>query len=108
VANTHANWGGVAGYASYQWIEAFRTAVRLEYFKDADGARNGVRPAGQSLNLFEITATAEYKLWRGLMARLEYRHDAADHKAFNVRNPGPAPTSSTQDTITIALSYVFP
>ena len=44
VANTHASWGGVAGYASYQWLEAFRTALRLEYFKDADGARNGIRP----------------------------------------------------------------
>jgi Putative beta-barrel porin-2, OmpL-like. bbp2 len=108
VTDTHASWGGIAGYASYQWTEPFRTALRFGYFKDADGVRNGVRPAGQSLNLFELTATAEYKIWRGLMARLEYRHDAADHKAFNVRNPGPAPTSSTQDTITIALYYVFP
>jgi len=108
VADTHANWGGVAGYASYQWIEAVRTAIRLEYFKDADGVRNGIRPPGQELNLFEITATAEYKIWRGLMVRLEYRRDAADHKVFNVRNPGPEPTSSTQDTITSALSYVFP
>jgi hypothetical protein len=73
-----------------------------------DGVRNGIRPAGQELNLFEITATAEYKIWRGLMARLEYRHDAADHKVFSVRNPGPAPTSRTQETITIALYYVFP
>jgi hypothetical protein len=108
VGDTHASWGGVAGYASYQWTGAFRTALRLEYFKDADGVRNGIRPAGKELNLFEITATAEYKIWRGLMTRFEYRHDAADHKVFSVRSPGPAPTARTQDTISIALYYVFP
>jgi len=41
------------------------------------------------------------------MTRLEYRHDQADHQVFRVVNPGPAPASRSQDTISLALYYVF-
>ena len=97
-----AAWRGIAGYASYQWTNAIRTALRLDYFKDADGVRNGIRSPGEALNLWETTLTFEYKIWRGFMTRLEYRHDQADHQVFHVRNPGPAPTSRSQDTMNLA------
>jgi hypothetical protein len=106
-SDTHSNWGGIAGYASYQWTKALRTALRLDYFKDADGARSGVRFPGEAINLWETTLTFEYKIWRGFMTRLEYRHDQADHQVFRVVNPGPAPASRSQDTISLALYYVF-
>lgn len=48
---------------------------------------------------------AEYKIWRGLVGRLEYRDDEANHKAFNLQNHGP--TSHAQDTMTAALYYFF-
>jgi len=105
--NTDAAWGGIAGYIAYDWTKAPRTALRVEYFADVDGVRNGIRPAGQRLDLYEVTATVEYKIWRGLVGRLEYRHDWADEKVFNVNDPGPAPTSRSQDTLTLALHYLF-
>jgi hypothetical protein len=59
------------------------------------------------VSLWETTATLQYKIWRGLMGRLEYRHDDADTKVFKVRTPGLTPTSKTQDTLTLALTYLF-
>src|SRR5215470_12394308 len=34
-----SRWGGVAGYAAYDWTTALRTALRLEYFADPGGVR---------------------------------------------------------------------
>ena len=107
--NNDATWWGFAMYAAYDWTESFRTAVRGEYFADPDGVRTLARGAGNKVKLWEITATASWKVWRGLLARLEYRHDqeAYGEKVFKVRTPGLVPTGSAQDTVTLALSYVF-
>ena len=106
-SSTTARWYGVAGYVAYDWTEQLRTAFRGEYFRDADGARTLALGAGQSVSLWEITATLQYKIWKGLVGRLEFRHDQADEKAFKVRAPGLVPTSKSQDTITVALHYLF-
>ena len=105
--NRTAHWGGVAGYAAYGWTKALRTALRLEYFSDADGPRNAIRPAGQKLDLYEVTATLEYRIWRGLVGRVEYRHDRASEKAFGVGRADLAPTANTQNTIAFAFYYAF-
>jgi hypothetical protein len=105
--STNAVWWGYAGYVAYDWTEKLRTAVRGEYFRDADGARTLAVAPGTPVSLWEITATVQYKIWKGLMARLEYRHDDADRKVFKVRAPGLVPTSTYQDTITVALDYLF-
>jgi hypothetical protein len=39
--------------------------------------------------------------------RLEYRHDQASTKSFSLTNFSTTPTSRSQDTFSIALSYVF-
>jgi hypothetical protein len=54
-----------------------------------------------------ITATVQYKIWRELVGRVEYRHDQADEKVFKIRRPGLVPTGDSQDTITLALYYSF-
>jgi hypothetical protein len=105
--STNAVWWGYAGYVAYDWTDQLRTAVRGEYFRDADGARTLAVAPGSPVSLWEITATVQYKIWRGLVGRVEYRHDQADEKVFSIRNPGPAPTSKSQDTITLALYYSF-
>jgi Putative beta-barrel porin-2, OmpL-like. bbp2 len=93
-----ATWWGVAAYGAYDWTEKLRTAVRLEYFEDSDGARTGF---GDKLGLFGVTATLQYKIWKGLVGRLEYRHDEADETVFKAgRDKG-------QDTFTVALYYSF-
>jgi hypothetical protein len=109
-SDTDATWWGLAGYAAYDWTEKLRTAVRGEYFSDPKGVRTAATAAGAGgrVALWEVTATAQYKIWRGLMGRLEYRHDEdAESKVFKIRAPGYVPTGRSQDTVTVALSYQF-
>lgn len=104
---TDATWWGVAGYAAYDWTEKLRTAARLEYFNDAESVRTAARAAGSRTSLWELTATAQYKIWKGLVGRLEYRHDQANEKVFKLRDHGTTPTAKDQDTLTAALYYSF-
>jgi hypothetical protein len=101
-----SRWGGVAGYVGYDWTKAFRTVIRLEYFSDPQGVKSSETSAvGRNVDLWGVTATAEYKVWRGLMGRLEYRHDEANRKAFGLQ--AGLPVSRAQNTITLALYYSF-
>jgi hypothetical protein len=102
-----AHWWGYALYAAYDWTEKLRTALRFGYFKDADGVRTLAVAPGSKVSLYDVTATAQYKVWRGLVGRVEYRHDQADERVFKIKNPGPAATSKHQDTISVVLSYLF-
>jgi hypothetical protein len=79
-------------------MAALRTAIRLEYFRDADGVRTGF---GSDLGVYGATATLQYKIWRGLVGRLEYRHDQADGRVFS------AGTNKSQDTVSVSLYYSF-
>jgi opacity protein-like surface antigen len=108
--DTDATWWGWAAYAAYDWTDKLRTALRQEYFKDADGARTGF---GSKLSLWSTTATVQYRIWKGLVARLEYRHDQADEKVFKARTTRPdasggvAAQSRSLDTISLSLYYSF-
>jgi hypothetical protein len=93
---------------AYQWTRELRTALRAEYFADPQGVRSSETvPAGHNVELAELTATIEYRIWRGLVGRLEYRHDEANRRAFSLQNHGTTPTSHAQNTITMALYYSF-
>jgi hypothetical protein len=102
-----SSWIGIAGYVAYDWTKALRTVLRLEYFADPQGVRNGITAPGHNVDYYDITPTVEYKIWRGLIGRLEYRHDQASTKSFSLTNFSTTPTSRAQDTFSIALSYVF-
>ena len=103
-----SRWWGYAGYVAYDWTDKLRTAFRGEFFTDPMGSRTG---AGQKVDLWEMTATVQYKIWKGLMGRLELRHDDADTKVFKVlggrHGSDLVPTSKTQDTISFVLDYLF-
>jgi hypothetical protein len=105
--NNNASWWGWAAYAAYDWTQALRTALRLEYFKDAEGVRTQLSPPGNKLDLWEVTLTAQYRIWKGLVGRVEYRHDSANQKVFSIRAPGYVPTGKSQDTISFDLYYLF-
>jgi len=105
--NNNASWWGWAGYVAYDWTEALRTVLRVEYFQDSDGIRTLAVGPGSRVELYEVTATLQYKIWKGLVGRLEYRHDSADEKVFSNRAPGNVPTGKTQNTLTLALYYSF-
>ncbi len=109
--NTDATWWGWAGYVAYDWTESLRTAVRQEFFRDAAGARSG---SGIGTDLWSTTATIQYKIWKGLVGRVEYRHDASDEKVFRVRYSRPditaqglLPRGKSLDTISVSLYYSF-
>ena len=106
-SDNNAMWWGWAGYVVYDWTEKLRTAVRLEYFKDTEGVRTLAAPLGTKLDLYGVTATIQYNIWKGLFGRLEYRHDSANQKVFTVRPQGDVATGKSQDTITLALYYSF-
>ena len=105
--HNNSSWSGVAGYVAYDWTKSLRTALRVEYFADPQGVRNGITAPGHNVNYYEITPTLEYKIWRGLVGRLEYRHDQASTKSFSLTNFSTTPTSRAQDTFSFALSYIF-
>jgi hypothetical protein len=106
-SDNNATWWGWAGYVVYDWTEKLRTAVRLEYFKDAEGVRTLAVSPGTKLDLYGVTATVQYNIWKGLFGRLEYRHDSANQKVFAIRAPGYVATGKSQDTLTLALYYSF-
>ena len=113
-----AVWQGVSLIANYDLTEKLSFALRGEYFIDEDGARTAFAGTGtpsglplqRRLNVYEVTATAKYKLWGGLFTRLEYRHDQS------ITDGGGQPvfdgetgvsTRKRQDTIAVELAYVF-
>ncbi|MGH7396916.1 MAG: outer membrane beta-barrel protein, partial [Candidatus Rokuibacteriota bacterium] len=106
-----ATWWGWAGYAAYDWTENLRTSVRQEFFRDAHGVRTG---SGAGTDLWSTTATIQYKIWKGLVGRLEYRHDQSDQDVYRVRYSRPDITSQglvargkSMDTISVSLYYSF-
>jgi hypothetical protein len=105
--DTDASWWGIAGYGAYDWTEQLRTALRLEYFADPESVRSAARALGSRTSLWEVTGTLQYKIWRGLVGRLEYRHDQANEKVFKLEDHGLTPTAKNQDTISLALYYSF-
>jgi hypothetical protein len=106
-AHDNSSWGGMAGYIAYEWTKALRSALRLEYFADPQGVRNGITAPGHNVDFYELTATVEYKIWRGLVGRLEYRHDQSSQKAFSLTNHGVTPTSRAQNTMSFDVYYAF-
>ena len=103
--DTTATWWGLAGYAGYDWTEKLRTALRWEYFRDSDSVRTAAQAPGLRTSLWETTATVQYKIWKGLVGRLEYRHDQANERVFKVKSAGA--TSKAQDTLSVSLYYLF-
>ena len=105
LSNTTAKWWGIAGYAAYDWTEKLRTTFRAEYFEDRDSVRTAAQAPGLKTSVWETTATVRYKIWKGLLARVEYRHDQANEKVFKTKLFGP--TAKAQDTLSLDVIYQF-
>jgi hypothetical protein len=107
------SWSAAAGYIVYDLNDNIELATRGEWFRDADGARTGLRQT-----LGEITETLNYKVPNvsGLLARLEYRHDESSARPFfNSDTYGPTSllaglpnhTRPGQDTFMADAVYSF-
>ncbi|MBI3318107.1 MAG: porin [Candidatus Omnitrophica bacterium] len=101
----NASWQGVAAYARYQLNDWYALALRGEYFADEDGIRTASRANNgvTDLRLWELTLTQEFKLYKDLITRLEWRHD---HASANVFNAGSS-NDNTQDTLSLEMIYPF-
>jgi len=103
-----ANWSGVALYAKYDLADKWSLAGRWEWFNDADNVRTGFTGLGGStlddLHFNEYTLTSQWQLYTHLLARLEYRHDAASEAVFFSNNAG---LTNSQDTVAAEVIYHF-
>lgn len=94
-----ADWQGYALYAKYDYNDWLTFGARWEQFWDDQGVRTGSAVLNQ---LWEMTYTADFKVYTNLLTRLEYRHDHADTRtAFDTG------TENSQDTVGASLIYLF-
>jgi len=94
------NWAGIAVGGKYQINDRFAFAPRFEYYDDMDGFTTGV---AQSIE--EVTLTGEMKIRNGLIARLEYRRDHADHPYFD--RGAQAMVAKNQSTFALGIIASF-
>jgi hypothetical protein len=117
----NARWGGVAGYAVYDFTEQWGFRFRSEIFEDAGGYVScngtesfpkanvcfGATPTRTSPDfaqtLWETTFTVQFRPIRPLLTRLEYRQD---HSNKNVFQRGNTATNS-QDTLALDVIWLF-
>jgi len=76
--NHLSDWWGAAGAVHIQADAKSAISFRGEYFDDPDGYQTGTEQ-----QLYEGTATYEYKWLEGLLMRVEYRIDQSDKQFFD-------------------------
>jgi hypothetical protein len=89
---------GGAAYVRHQFTPRFALAGRVEYLSDRGGLFSGVTQA-----LKETTATADYKLADGFLARGEWRRDFSNRAFFLTEMPGLL--KRDQNTATLGLIW---
>jgi len=79
-------WNGIAAYAKYDIYDWWSIAGRIEYLNDQNGIRtNVVNNAAMPVTncyLTEFTLTNEFKIYKNVITRLEYRYDKASDQVF--------------------------
>lgn len=95
-----ASWYGHAGYARFDINDEWSFSLRGEYMNDDDGVRvNSGTPADYK----ELTGTVEYRPWKNLITRFEYRADRASEEVFNDEDG----TTDTQSTFAGQMIVTF-
>jgi hypothetical protein len=91
-----------AGYVSFQATEKLSLHGRAEY------AENIVSTVPSVQDVFALTGTIQYDLWRNVLSRLELRwdHDADGNETFGGDTPG-APNRKNYYTVAANLIYKF-
>ncbi len=101
----NASWSGVAGYAKYDILDWWSLAARGEFFNDMNGVRTGMLASNGNTNikLCEGTLTSEFRIFKDLITRLEYRYDKANEAVFYKNKE----YSNHQNTISAEAIYKF-
>lgn len=97
-----ATWQGFAAIAAYDWTDRFNAAVRLELFRDSDGARNGI--ISRDVKLYGLTLTGAYKFTAKLLGRVELRQDWANRDTFQKGDTG---RDKNQTSFALQAVYTF-
>jgi len=76
----HSTWVGASGIITYQFNNRFSSAVRGEWFDDAQGSRTGTEQT-----LWDVTLDFKAMLSQYIYTRFEYRHDESDQAVVQRR-----------------------
>ena len=96
-----ADWQGYALYAKYDLYDWLTLGARWEQFWDDMGVRTATAD-----ELWEMTYTADIKVYKNLLTRLEYRHDHSNTNNLGVKSFDTG-TENNQDTVGISMIYLF-
>jgi hypothetical protein len=118
----NARWNGVAAYVIHDFNRQWGVRLRAELFEDAGGfvscggttdyqpkanvcfgATSATSAPAVAQTLWEITSTLQYKPFRSLMTRLEFRYDKSNHNVFQVGSRA----TSYQPTLSLEAIYLF-
>lgn len=97
---SRVRWQGVMAALRYAPSRRFALSPRVEWFRDYDGF---ITDTPQRLK--EVTLTGEYRVGRGLLARLEYRRDWSDQHVFPTADA--SVFRRTQTTLTSGFIWAF-
>jgi hypothetical protein len=102
VALNPNNWASAYGvYLSYQATEKLKLNGRFDLARGSDGAFG--YNSGDNNELFSVTVTADYSLWKNVISRAELRWDTAlEGDPF-----GDAANEDTAVTLTANVVYLF-
>ena len=93
-------WSGIAGYLKYDVCEKLSLISRTEFFSDRKGLRV---TSGTSQDLWETTFTFDFRPYKDIITRLEYRHDGSSANIFTSNQK----SVDHQDTLGLEAIYAF-
>jgi hypothetical protein len=108
--------GAFGIYLSWQATEKLSFYTRGEYFTEsgylagpaATAGFGALGTAGEARSAFEVTETAQYDLWKNVLARFEFRWDHAEHgNGFGGFSPGTAANSDNAFLLAANIIYKF-
>ena len=118
----NARWNGVAAYVIHDFTAQWGLRVRGELFEDAGGfvacagttdyqpranvcfgATSSASAPPVAQTLWEVTSTLQYKPFKSLITRLEYRYDKSNRNVFQVGGRA----TSYQPTLSFEVIYLF-
>jgi hypothetical protein len=118
----NARWNGVAGYVIHDFNRQWGMRLRAELFEDAGGfvscegttdyqpkanvcfgASSTASAPAVAQTLWEITSTLQYRPFRSLVTRLEFRYDKSNHNVFQLGSRA----TSYQPTLSLEAIYFF-
>jgi hypothetical protein len=121
-AGRNARWDGVAAYLIHDFTDQWGLRVRAEIFEDAGGyvACQGTTSYSPKANvcfgatseaqappiaqtLWEVTGTVQYRPFKSLITRLEYRYDKSNQNVFQLGDRA----TSYQPTLSLDVIYLF-